>query len=161
MISDSVSVKPQARIPRWVVVGFLVVGGLGFIDAAYLTVTHYRGLMPTCSLLHGCDAVLTSGFATLGFVPVALIGAIYYLTVFLLVFGYLDTDWLILLRAAAWLTVLGFLASLGFVYLQVFVIRALCQYCLLSALISTILFGLGMLVLKKCQRPVQTADVVE
>ena len=51
---------------------------VGFADAAYLTATHYAGASVFCGASGGCETVLSSEFATLGPVPVALIGAVYY-----------------------------------------------------------------------------------
>jgi uncharacterized membrane protein len=42
------------------------------------------------------------------------------------------------------LTVFGFIASLWFLYVQLFIIHSLCFYCLFSALDSIILFILGL-----------------
>lgn len=118
--------------------------GLGFIDATYLTLQYYQGSIPTCALVRGCDVVLTSEWATLGPVPIALVGAIYYLTVFGLGLAYLDTKQLRVLSAASVFTSAGWLVSVGLISLQAFVIQAWCFYCLVSALISTLLFAVGL-----------------
>src|SRR5579872_6247498 len=57
-----------------------ILGFLGFLDATYLTILHYKNTIPPCTL-HGCEVVLSSVFATIGGVPIALIGAGYYLVV--------------------------------------------------------------------------------
>lgn len=123
---------------------FLIIGLIGFLDASYLAIKHYRGEVPPCSFVAGCEAVTTSRYSLIANVPVALLGALYYLTVLVLTIGYLDTRKPILLTLASALTPLGFLASLWFVYLQAAVIRAWCLYCLVSAGTSAALFGLGM-----------------
>jgi len=125
---------------------------LGFLDAAYLSLEHFLGSVPPCSIVAGCEQVTTSSYATIAGIPVALLGALYYLTILVLAIVYLDTKREILLRVIARLTIVGFVASLMFVYIQLFVIGAICLYCMFSALTSTTLFVLGMFVLSKMKR---------
>lgn len=137
----------ETLIPRWLAVAFLVTSALGFLDATYLTVEHYRGVVPPCSIVSGCEAVTTSRYATVSGMPVALLGALYYLTILVLAVAYLDRRQSVWLRLAAYLTFVGLAASVWLVYLQLFVIKAICLYCLFSAATSTILWGLGITVL--------------
>lgn len=109
-----------------------VVALVGLVDAIYLTVHHYTGEKVPCSVTGGCESVLSSKFAEIGGVPLALFGALAYFTVFslatLAAFGD-DRMWKILSVAV----VLMAIFSLWLVYLQAFVIGAFCQFCLLSA----------------------------
>ena len=52
-----------------------------------------------------------------------------------------------LLNLTARLTIIGLLASLWFIYLQLFVIKAICLYCMFSAFTSITLFIFGLFVL--------------
>jgi uncharacterized membrane protein len=119
-----------------IIAAVLALVGLG--DAVYLTVEHLTGATLQCSITHGCAEVLGSRFATIGNVPLAAVGAAAYFTVFslatLAAFGYTSTR---LFLAA--LVVLMFLFTLWLLYLQAFVLHAFCQYCLLSASITTLL----------------------
>jgi len=126
---------------------FLIVGLFGFADATYLSVKHYSGTSLACSIFEGCEKVTSSRYAVIAGIPLALGGAIYYFVVLVMTVAYLDTRKTAVLLVTARLTVVGFLASAWFVYLQLFVIRAICPYCMLSAIASTLLFGLGSLVL--------------
>lgn len=139
------AILPEAApVPlKLVIVGWLAFSLVGFFDATYLTVKHYRGAPPGCSLLRGCEVVTTSQYAVIGGIPIALLGALYYLSILLLTAAYLDTRQRCFLKIAGHVTISGFLVSLFLVYLQVFVLHALCLYCLLSALTSTALFLLG------------------
>ena len=135
---------------RWLPWIIVILAFIGFADAAYLTAEHYLGGIPTCLITTGCETVLTSRFATIGPIPVALLGALYYLVVFLLamtVTNLNDRPNVSSLRLLTFLTGLGFLASVGFVYIQVAVLQALCIYCLVSAGTTTLLFvsSIGML----------------
>lgn len=128
---------------------FLIIGFLGFADAVYLASTHYSGANAVCGALEGCEKVLASAYAVFAGLPVALLGAVYYLLLIAFLLAYLTTKQKGFLLAAAWLTPVGFLASAWFLYLQAFVLRAFCLYCLISALTSTLLFIIGLYILWK------------
>lgn len=134
--------------PKWVAVAFLVVSFLGFVDSVYLAARHYLGGPLNCTISEGCDKVAASAYAVMFGLPLGVWGALYYVAIFLSVIAYLDTkkDWVYLWAAGA--TSIGFLFSLWFVYLQIYVIEAICQYCMFSAATSTILVILGVMVLK-------------
>ncbi|MBI5733239.1 vitamin K epoxide reductase family protein [Candidatus Jorgensenbacteria bacterium] len=148
MSSELSSSKPQTQIPKWLVWCFATASFIGFLDATYLTVKHYLGTPITCSVFADCEKVTSSQYAVIGGIPVALLGACYYLFIFILVIAYVDTKKDHILYAIARITPVGFLASLWFIYLQLFVIQAICLYCIFSAFTSTILFGLGIILLK-------------
>jgi uncharacterized membrane protein len=111
---------------------------LGLTDALYLTIEHVTGQSVKCTILAGCSAVLSSPYAVLAGIPLAAIGAAAYFAVFslaiLTLFGYSSAG-----KMMRVLVVVMFLVSLWLIYLQAFVIREFCQYCLLSALITTTL----------------------
>jgi uncharacterized membrane protein len=137
----------SAGPPNWMIASFLSASFIGFADATYLAAKHYLGTPLSCSIFEGCEKVTTSRFATIAGVPLGVAGAAYYLVVFLTVIAYLDTRRLGIIRFAAGFTAVGFLSSLWFVYLQLFVIGAVCPYCMLSALASTALFIVGAMFL--------------
>ena len=136
-------------IPKWLVIAFAAVSLIGFIDAAYLAAKHYLGTPIPCSLLEGCEVVTSSIYATIAGIPIALVGTFYYLTLFIASIAYTDTGRAGIIRMAAYTTIIGFLVSLLLLYLQLFVIKALCMYCLISLGTSTILFLLGVVVIKR------------
>ena len=128
---------------------FLIISFIGFLDSSYLTVQHYRGEPLSCAIFTGCETVAESKYAMVGPIPLALLGLLYYLAIFILTVAYFDTKKERLLLLAALFTIPGFLASVYFVYLQLFVIKAICLYCIISAVSSTILFGFGLLTITK------------
>ncbi|HEX8558987.1 MAG TPA: vitamin K epoxide reductase family protein [Pyrinomonadaceae bacterium] len=112
---------------------------VGLLDASYLTAEHLSGNSVRCMIVTGCDEVLQSSYSTIaGGVPVAALGALAYFAAFslstLAAFGYDGAR-----RLLAPLVALMFLATLWFLYLQAFVIKAYCVYCLLSAAVTTTL----------------------
>ncbi len=130
---------------KLLVVVVLILSFIGFLDASYLTFKHYSGTPINCAIFNGCEEVTNSKYATIGPVPVALLGAIYYALIFLLVIAYLDSKNPKFFNLAALMTPLGLIASLGLVYLQLFIIKAICLYCMVSAADSTLLFVAGAL----------------
>ena len=125
---------------RWYPFTILGVSIVGFFDAAYLTIQHYTQFTLPCTITHGCDLVTKSEYSQIMGVPVALLGALYYLAIFLAVYIIIETKKTEYLRFIAIATTFGFLFSTWFVYLQLFVINAICQYCMLSAITSTTMF---------------------
>lgn len=139
-----------SRIPKWLPILIIAIALIGFSDALYLTVVHYLDILPPCTIA-GCEKVLTSKYSTFYGIPVALFGAIYYLFIILSGIVYLDSKKEIYLRLSMILSILGFLFSLWFVSVMVFIIESFCQYCLLSALSSTTIFILSYYFLLKSQ----------
>lgn len=86
--------------------------------------------------------------------PVSLIGAIYYLTILISTLLFVDTKNTKALLALSYLPVAGFAVSLLLVFLQLFVIQAICFYCVISAISSTLLFILGLKILKLTRKKV-------
>ena len=114
---------------------------IGLGDAIYLTVQHVTGQSARCTLISGCSEVLSSSYAVVAGVPLAMLGCVAYFTAFslatLAAFGYPFAG-----KLLAILVGLMFLATLWLLYLQAFVIGHFCQFCLLSALVTFVLTGL-------------------
>lgn len=140
--------RPMAKKLNWVLVFFILISFIGFLDSFYLTIQHFRqGIVP-CYVFEGCDEVLSSKYASIYGVPVSLIGVVYYLTNFLLAVFYFDTKNKKVIQLLRILPLLGFLATILFVYLQAFVIKSFCFYCVVSAILSTALFILSIYIVK-------------
>jgi uncharacterized membrane protein len=114
---------------------------IGLADALYLTVQHLTGESLRCTIISGCSEVLSSPYAQIGSFPLAAVGATAYFAVFslsiLAAFKYRFARPLL-----AALVAVMFLMTVWLLYLQAFVIRHFCQYCLLSAAVTIILTGL-------------------
>ena len=114
--------------------GALAALGLGI--AIYLSVSWYSDTAPTCvGGGGGCETVQNSDYSELAGVPVALIGAIGYglILLSLLVSGEPGR----LSGALLGMVAVGF--SLYLTYLELFVIDAICQWCVASAVVSALL----------------------
>ena len=110
----------------------------GVADAVYLTVKHFTGEAVPCSVVEGCEQVLTSSYAEVFGIPLAAFGALAYFTAFslaiLAAFG--DRRMWNLFGVQV---VLMAMFTVWLVYLQAFVIEAFCQFCLISAAITFVL----------------------
>ena len=118
-----------------------IVALAGLADATYLSVQAFSGETLSCGGSPDCFRVLGSSYSKVGGIPVALMGALAYFSVFALAtfaaFGYARArKGLILIIGAM------FLATLWFLYVQAFVLHAYCRYCLFSAAITFLLAGL-------------------
>lgn len=139
----------------------LVVAFLGFLDASYLSIEHYMGKVVECSgsFFNDCGTVTTSTYSKILGIPVAYLGALYYLSFVILGIAMLDTKKLWLAKYAGIFSIAGLLASIYFVSLQAFVLDAFCLYCMVSATTSTILFILGMRMLQLVRREERNTQV--
>lgn len=144
----------QNSVSKGFIIFLFIVTALGFVDASYLTVEHYMNKIPPCTFA-GCDIVLTSPYSQVAGIPDSLLGSIYYLLILILLMIYLDTRKEIILKGTLLFTTAGFLVSVYLFILQAFIIHAYCQYCLLSALTSTILFVTSIVIFKKYQNKYQ------
>lgn len=140
---------PSTHLPKWLIWSLIIVSFIGFLDASYLTIAHYTGLALRCSVFNGCDQVTTSPYSVILGVPVALLGVFYYLAILLATLFYFDSRKACLPKYIAWATNAGLVASVWFVFLQLFVIKAICQYCMISATTSTLLFIFGIIIIKQ------------
>ena len=120
---------------------------VGLADSIYLTVQHVTGQSVRCTIVSGCSEVLSSEYASIKGIPLALIGAVAYFTVFslatLATFGYPLVGKLLVVVIG-----LMFLTTLWLIYLQALVIGQFCQFCLLSALVTIVLSILVVLILR-------------
>lgn len=116
-----------------------ILAAAGVVIAAFLTYQHFTGGIPPCGPVRGCETVLTSPYATIVGIPVALPGTIVSLATLGGAFAWWrrsDRRGLIV----AYLTGLASLAALGyFTFLEVAVIHAICAWCVTYA--TTVLLG--------------------
>ncbi len=116
-----------------------IVALVGLADAVYLTIHHFTAVAVPCGEAFDCGAVLNSQYAEIGGIPLAIFGALAYFTAFslaiLAAFGNRQTWTLFGVQVSLMLIFTAWL-----VYLQAFVIEAYCQFCLLSAVTTLVLF---------------------
>ncbi len=136
-------------VPK-ILIGFVITLALiGFADSTFLLAKRMSGGPIPCFLGTGCDIVSKSPHSVFLGIPLATYGIVFYLVIGLLALLYLDTKKAIFARLLLPATALGFIASAYFIYVQKFLIGAFCIYCIASAIISTILFGIGIIIHRK------------
>jgi uncharacterized membrane protein len=117
---------------------FVAAFGIGV--ATYIAIAEAGGGAPACLAGGGgCETVAESQYSDLAGINVAVIGIAGY--VLLLATSVLRGDGARLGGFALSLTGFGF--SVYLTYLELFVIEAVCQWCVISAILMTILFGLN------------------
>lgn len=120
-------------------VGLIALLGVGV--ASYLVYIHYAGIEPFCVSSGGCEKVQSSKYADFLGVPVALLGLIGYVSIIASLFLPGETG----RGITAAMTLTGFGFSVYLTYLELFRIEAICQWCVVSAILMTILMVLSMI----------------
>ncbi len=121
----------------------LVLSFLGFLDATYLSILHFKNAFPPCTL-SGCEIVLTSKFATILGIPISLIGSLFYLLLIGLCLLILTAPKKLFLKILMITAASGALVSLALIYIQFGILKSFCQYCLFSEILNILIFGLSM-----------------
>jgi uncharacterized membrane protein len=138
----------QHLIKSKLIIYAAVLAFLGFVDSLYLTIAHYKNLTPPCTI-HGCEKVLTSTYSMLGPIPLALFGVLFYLAVIIVCLLILVEGKTQFLKFFHFTVLVGFFVSVVLFLIQALIIKAFCQYCLLSEVISMGLLFLSLLKLKQ------------
>ena len=129
---------------RKILFAIIILSVLGVIDApSYLTYHSLAKLPLPCTILEGCNAVAASQYSKVFGVPLSAFGVLFYLGVFLLATIFLFQQNRIISFSIRIFALVGFVLSVYFTYLQAFVIKAFCIYCVASAVISTLIFILS------------------
>lgn len=136
--------SPTLNIPSWILWTVIALALIGFTDSAFLLAKRISGAPIPCFITSGCDTVSKSPYSVLFGVPLSAWGVLFYLGTGFIALLYMDTKNLLVGKLIFVATTLGFLSSAYFIYIQKFKIGAFCIYCILSAIVSTILFALGI-----------------
>jgi len=134
--------QPQTTVAKLPLLA-AVVALIGLADSIYLTIKHFTGEVVPCSIVEGCEQVLTSSYAEIFGIPLAMFGAAAYFVAFsLAILAAYDNGsmW----RIFGVQTFLMLLFSVWLIYLQAYVIGAFCQFCLVSAATTLTLFIIYM-----------------
>ena len=127
----------------------------GMFVALYLTLYKLGYIGSLVCAVGSCETVQTSKWATfLGF-PVGAWGVAYYVAVLALSLvglapAFADRPWVSQLLAG--ITGFGVAFSLWLTYLELFVIHAICQWCVISAILAIALFVIAWLDLRDVRR---------
>jgi uncharacterized membrane protein len=109
--------------------------GLGIAAyLAYVEITHVEAI---CGPIGECNFVQSSPYARILGIPVAVLGMLHYLTIGLLWVGQRYQAGRLANLTMLGLTLFGTLFSIYLTCLEIFVVRAVCTWCLGSAVVTT------------------------
>ncbi len=156
------------NIEKWQVRFIQLLAVPGLLLAFYLLLYHNGVLTATCTSGRWEDCGLVSGpdapYAAIGPIPVALIGLVGYAIIFLLTWL---AEWSPSLEDYLPEVLIGtiglaLIVTGGLTALEIFVIHAVCRYCLVSAAIILVMFLLAVSYLREVNRdPSEQGDVSE
>jgi uncharacterized membrane protein len=134
-----------------------VISAVGAVISAYLTWVHYSGDLTLCIGVGGCEAVQGSRFAVAAGVPVALIGLGGFALIFALALVRLSRN------PPAWAATAIFALSVAatvyvayLTYVELFVLGAVCPWCVAVAACALLVLALLSAELLLPRRPFGT-----
>jgi uncharacterized membrane protein len=119
---------------------------IGMVDALYLSIKRNAGPIP-CHITRGCTDVLTSKYSEIAGIPLSWFGLAFYFAIFsVVIFSFFEDreypvsrlSGLVFYLAGAALIISAFLVGI-----QAFILKAYCEYCLLSAALVLTIFLLS------------------
>ena len=126
--------------------GIALLAFTGMVDALYLSIKRNAGPIP-CHITRGCTDVLTSKYSEIAGIPLSWFGLAFYFVIFsVVIFSFFEDpkypvsrlSGLIFYLAGAALIISAFLVGI-----QAFILKAYCEYCLLSAALVLTIFLLS------------------
>lgn len=133
-----------------------VLDTVGLIVASYLSVVELSGGVPTCGIIGGCEEVAKSQYNNFAGIPVALFGVFLSVTLLALALAWWRTNIYGLLLAHYALSLVGVMFDGYFLFLQVFVIKAVCIWCVTYEVSLLLRFLIAALVYYRQPKPEST-----
>lgn len=134
--------------------GSVLLSVIGLAISLYLTYIYTANKMAICLTGGGCDTVQHSPYAWIMGIPIPTLGAgAYVLLILLGILAWGESE-----RQESWLlaffgvSMVGLLFSAYLTYLELFVIHAICSWCVISAVIQLLVFVLAVLAWREHQR---------
>jgi len=123
----------------------IVLSILGVIDSLYLLYIKISHATVVCS--GGCDIVNASKYSEIFGIPIAIFGVLGYLVIILFVIfdnniEFIKENSTIVIFG---LSLIGVLYSAYLTYLELAVIHAICEYCVISAIVMTLIFIISII----------------
>ena len=129
----------DARLIAW---GQFILVVVGIVVAGYLSYTYTSGSSIVCGPVGDCEGVRASAYAGVMGIPVPVIGLVSFIVYGVLLAGRLrlagNLSYLAMLGMIV-VAVAGLIFSWYLTYVELFVIRAVCTWCLASAFVITVL----------------------
>ena len=136
----------------YLITSLIVLSVMGLLNSGYLVYKHYQKNKPfMCPLNHDCGKVTESKWSRIFFVRNEYLGTLFFIGMLSLIILYktnavlpISTLILILIGAAV-----GLLFSVILVLIQAFIIKDYCFYCIISAIITLLIFLNSILLYKQ------------
>jgi uncharacterized membrane protein len=132
---------------KWLYRAMIVLTIIGIAVSVYMTIYKYSGNDGMCLGSGDCSTVNASRFSELYGVPVAVFGVGGYAAILLVLLyerrvAFLRTNGTLVMFG---ISLLGFLFTLYLVYLEIWVIKAICPFCVTSQVAMTLIFILAVM----------------
>jgi uncharacterized membrane protein len=123
----------------------IVLAALGLLDSVYLVWVKYSGEYALCGPIGNCESVNSSLYSEIFGIPIALLGAgAYAVMMVLLLVEHLGQVWAEFGPMIVFgMSLIGFLYSIYLTYIEVAILKAICPYCVISAIILFVLLILS------------------
>jgi len=126
----------------------------GLVVATYLATVELSGSVPVCGPVSGCEEVAKSEYAWIGPIPVAVFGVALSIILLVAALGWWRTGDRRLLAVHYGLSLVGVTFEAYFMFLQVFVIEAVCIWCTMYGVSLVLRFLIALIVwLRRDQVP--------
>lgn len=127
---------------------------IGLAISLYLTYIYTSGGVAICLTGGGCDVVQNSPYAWILGIPIPTLGAGAYLLLILLALlgtgkGERQATWVLALFGVS---LVGLLFSAYLTYVELFIIRAICSWCVISAVIQLVVFLLAVMAWRQTEQ---------
>ncbi len=141
-----------ASTMKWAI---LLCSVLGIADSWYLAQSALTDTPLVCGIenLDGCNVVAQSVYSHLFGIPLGVYGVVFYALLIVV-------SAIAIAKPRAWvpaalvaLGAIGLVASIIFEAIQIFLIKAICIYCLGSAILSALVFVFALLLWKRLRTP--------
>ena len=154
-VMHSEAKRSPLRLSRLLSASILLLATIGMLISGYLTYIHLQNLQPICGELGDCEVVNSSVYSEVNGVPVALLGFLAYAALFILSLLNLRYQWHY--RSLTSFTIfslalVGVLYSAYLTYIELFVLHAICVWCVGSAVTISIILILSIVLLVKGPR---------
>ncbi len=146
-------IKRESKLD-WMLVSWWLEGVfamIGLADSAYLAWLKISGGLAACGGIGDCESVNASIYSQINGIPIALLGVGAYFAI--LVFLFLESrddfigDWSPMIVFGLSLT--GTLYSIYLTYIEIAVLKAVCPYCVLSAIAILTIFVISIVRLRR------------
>jgi len=133
---------------RLSVVLILALAFCGIAVSSYLAESEKNGQPLICNVenLSGCNTVVSSAYSHIFGISLADFGLLFYTLVFVFAAIELALFNQVLRRVLQLFALVGILTSLYSIYIQVFIIEALCIYCIFSAILTFLILLLASVI---------------